>query len=159
MHSRCAVRENCTVRCTLAFTPTWTTARPGGFTPAGSGPDTSCRQKILEPVWKGGPSDGAVDRLLGIFWPNMLDRSRARRRVTHRDSSRNENRGALPKVPSIISTPICVWALMPFLPTAPATHFDQGDVRCRLDPSHHSPPIVLLENRTDTDLWGPQHPR
>lgn len=62
-------------------------------------------RKTLEPAWKGGPSDGAVARLLGIFWPNMLDRSRTRQRVARRAPSRNENRGALPKVPSIIKYP------------------------------------------------------
>jgi hypothetical protein len=133
------MRPHFAVRCTLAFTPTWTTARPGGFTPAGSGPDTSCRQKMLESVWKGGPSDGAVDRLRGIIWPNMSDRSRTHRRVARRAPSRNENRGALPKVPSVIKNPFasgcrCLLHRLRPPPLRP------GDACRRLDPSHHSRP-------------------
>jgi hypothetical protein len=73
-----------------ALTPTRTTARPGGFTPAGGRPDTSCRQLMLEPVWKSRPSDGAVDRLRGNNWPYPPGRSRTA--VGLPDESRRETR-------------------------------------------------------------------
>jgi len=93
------------VRCTVALTPTSTTAHRGGFTPAGGGPDTSCHQQMLGSVWKSGPNVGAVARLpVGNQLVNMLDRGRARLRVARRASSRNENRGAEPEVPSIASS-------------------------------------------------------